>query len=206
SPEKIQQEISNFKPLLIIIDLDLNEVSGLELLRIFKQDRFISLIPKLVISGKFTQPTHMIHALNDFEIDDYSLKPISAEILLAKISSLLRRYRKSRISEPKKDIIRYGNLKIDVPKISVSINSKEVRLTNMEFKLLFALMENKDCPLSRDNLLEKVFEYRELGIQTRTVDKHIQLLRKKLGCYGKRIVTVTGIGYKFVTKPTKYYL
>lgn len=203
-PEKILQEIYVFKPHLIIIDIDLDATSGWGILRILKQDKITSSIRKIVISGKYTQSTHIVHALNDFEVDDYVVKPFGIEILLAKANVLLKRSEVTKISEHKNEIIRCGKLKIDKAKMVVSINNKVIKLTNMEVKLLIALAEKKDFPQTRDYLLERVFEYREPEVLTRTVDKHIQLLRKKLKHYGKRIVTIPGVGYKFVSSPTKY--
>jgi len=192
----VLEEINDFHPHLVVVDLDFSDISSWNLLRIIKVNRDNSNPYVIAISGKYTQPIHVIRALNDFYADDYIIKPFPNDVLMAKIKSLLRR-QYFVLSEPKNEILRHGSLKLDMEKMEVTINSKKIDITNTEFKILYELMKQKTRPVSRSYLRENIVGYFDYGIEARTIDKHIASIRKKLKNYGKRIVTVTGVGYKF---------
>ncbi|MFN3966803.1 MAG: response regulator transcription factor [Endomicrobiia bacterium] len=191
----IFEEIKNFNPNIILLDLDFSNVSGWELLKIIKNNNN-SKSPVIAMSGKYTQPIHIVRAINDFYADDYLVKPFPNEVLLAKIKSLLRR-NTFILNEPKNEMLRCGALKLDIEKMEVSINGEKVNITPTELKILYELMKQKGKPLTRNYLRENIMGYFDYGIEIRTIDKHIASIRKKLKNYGKRIITVTGIGYKF---------
>jgi len=191
----ILEEINDFHPQLVIIDLDFSDMARWDLLRIIK-DNNNSKPYIIAISGKYTQPIHIIRAINDFYADDYLIKPFPTDVLMAKIKSLLRRTC-FVVNEPKGEILRHGPLKLDIEKMEVSLNTRKIDITNTEFKILYELIKQKTKPVSRKYLKENIMGYFDYGIEARTIDKHIASIRKKLKTYGKRIVTVTGVGYKF---------
>jgi two-component system alkaline phosphatase synthesis response regulator PhoP len=127
--------------------------------------------------------------------DDYVTKPFSPRELLARIKAVLRRG-KERANLP--DILRIGDLMIDLAKIKITVKDKPVELTAKEFELLKTLIKAKERVLSRDYLLDNIWGFdHAIEIQTRTVDVHIRTLRKKLKTAAKYIVTVKNYGYRF---------
>jgi len=127
--------------------------------------------------------------------DDYVTKPFSPRELIARIKAVLRRMKeKDRLPE----VLKIGDLTIDFSKISVAIKGKPIELTSKEFELLKTLLNAKGRVLSRDYLLDNIWGFdHAMEIQTRTVDVHIQTLRKKLKNESKRIITVKNYGYRF---------
>jgi DNA-binding response OmpR family regulator len=126
--------------------------------------------------------------------DDYLTKPFSPRELVLRIRKILQRG-----EEPaeKRETIRYGDLKIDLPKHFASWRGKQLDLTATEFKLLVVLAQRTGRVQSRDTLLRDVWEY-DTAIDTRTVDTHMRRLREKLGSAAKHLDTVRGVGYRFV--------
>lgn len=127
-------------------------------------------------------------------VDEYITKPFSPKILVARVESILNRL---NISNP--TINSYGNLIIDTTSRTVSINNKLIEFSLREFDLLNYLTTNKNIALSRDKILNNVWNYDFYG-DSRTIDSHIKKLRAKLGPEGEYIETVRGFGYKFIIK------
>ncbi len=192
------EEIKDFCPKIVILDLDFSDIYGWQLLRTIKSNNNNSNFRPWVIavSGKYTQPIHIVRAINNFLADDYLVKPFSNEVLLAKVKSLLRN-NTYILNEPKNEILRCGLLKLDIEKMEVRINGEKINITNTEMKILYELMKQKGKPLTRNYLRQTIVGYFDYGIDIRTIDKHIASIRRKLKEYGKRIVTVAGFGYKF---------
>ena len=179
-------------PSLILLDLMLPKMDGLEICRQLRSGAKTAQIPIIMLTAK-TQETDRVVGL-EMGADDYIPKPFSPRELIARVKAVLRR--SQRIEIP--DVWRCGTLEVDWERRVVKVKQKSVSLTPKEFELLRVLVEKQGRVLSRDNLLEKVWGYEQAGeIQSRTVDLHISQLRQKLGAEGKRILTATGAGYRF---------
>lgn len=179
-------------PDLILLDLMLPEIDGLEVCRILKKDNKTSHIPIIMLTAKSTETDKIVGL--ELGADDYITKPFSIKELIARVKALLRRVH----SEAKPaEMIKIGDVIIDFGKYLVTQKGKTVDLTTKEFELLRALIEAHGRVISRDNLLENVWGYdHSLEITTRTVDVHILYLRKKLKNLSDRIITVKNIGYR----------
>ncbi len=181
------------KPDLIILDLMLPGMGGLEVCKELKKDAKTALIPIVMLTAK-SQESDKIVGL-ELGADDYVTKPFSPRELVARIKAVLRRVKEKYAAS---EVMRIGDLVIDFIKIQVMLKGKPVDLTAKEFELLKALVTSKGRVLSRDHLLNSIWGLEEsLEIQTRTVDVHIQTLRKKLKSAAKCIVTVKNYGYRF---------
>ncbi|MEK6567295.1 MAG: response regulator transcription factor [Candidatus Omnitrophota bacterium] len=180
-------------PDIILLDLMLPEIDGLEVCRALRQERDTAGIPVIMLTAKGRESDKVVGL--ELGADDYITKPFSLGELIARVKAVLRR---SRDKEKQPDIFKAGSLTIDFSKIKVSIGNKRLELTAKEFELLSALIKAKGRVLSRDYLLDNIWGFdNALEIQSRTVDVHIQTLRKKLKQEAKRIVTVKNYGYRF---------
>ena len=128
----------------------------------------------------------------DLGADDYIAKPFGMMELVARVRALLRR---SNLSSPP-EVLKEGGLVVDRQKHIVTVDNKSITLTLKEFELLYLLMSNPGIVLTREHILESIWDYSYDG-GTRTVDVHITMLRQKLGEYGNLIETVRGVGYRF---------
>jgi len=182
-------------PDLIILDLMLPEIGGLEVCKTLKREANTASIPIIMLTAK-TQEADKIVGL-EMGADDYVTKPFSPRELIARVKAVLRRAKeKDKLPE----LLEIGNITIDFAKVQVSVGSKPVELTSKEFELLKTLAKAKGRVLSRDYLLDSIWGFdHAMEIQTRTVDVHIRTLRKKLKSEAKRIVTVKNYGYRFET-------
>jgi two-component system alkaline phosphatase synthesis response regulator PhoP len=181
------------QPDLIILDLMLPALGGLEVCKILKKENKTSNIPIIMLTAKSEESDKVIGL--ELGADDYITKPFSPRELVARVKAVLRRVKdKEGIPE----VIRIGELTIDFAKIAVFVKDKSVTLTAKEFELLKTLVQAKGRVLSRDYLLETIWGFdRAMEIQTRTVDVHIRTLRKKLKTQAKRIITIKNYGYRF---------
>ncbi|MBI3615824.1 MAG: response regulator transcription factor [Candidatus Omnitrophica bacterium] len=186
--EKIRRE----PPSLVLLDLMLPKIDGLEVCRQIKADPKTAQLPIIMLTAK-TQETDRVVGL-ELGADDYLPKPFSPRELVARVKAVLRRASRSELS----GAWRCGVLSVDWERRIVKIKQKSLSLTPKEFDLLKVLVEAGGRVLSRDALLERVWGYDQaLEIQSRTVDLHVSQLRQKLGPEGKRILTATGAGYRF---------
>jgi len=181
------------QPELIILDLMLPGMDGLEVCKALKAERKTANIPVIMLTAK-AQESDKIVGL-ELGADDYVTKPFSPRELIARIKAVLRRMKeKDKLPE----LLKLGDLTLDFSKISVSVKDKPVELTSKEFELLKTLIGVKGRVLSRDYLLDNIWGFdHAIEIQTRTVDVHIRTLRKKLKSEAKRIITVKNYGYRF---------
>ncbi len=180
-------------PDLIILDLMLPGMDGLEVCKALKKDDKTSGIPIIMLTAK-TQEIDKVLGL-ELGADDYMTKPFSPKELIARIKAVLRR---TKEKDKAIEVLKVGDLTIDFSKIRVTVRSKPVELTAKEFELLKALIKAKGRVLSRDHLLDTIWGFdNAMEIETRTVDVHIRTLRKKLKSEARRIVTVKNYGYKF---------
>ncbi len=176
---------------LIMLDIMLPGVDGLEVCRRVKQDKKLSNIPIIMLTAKGEEVDKIV----GFELgaDDYIVKPFSPRELNLRVKAVLKRMKPAGVE---KDLLKAGKLTVDLSRHKVSIDKKEVELTNMEFKLLVILIQRRGRVQSRDRLLEDVWGMASV-VTTRTVDTHIKRLREKLGKTGDSIETVRGVGYRF---------
>jgi two-component system alkaline phosphatase synthesis response regulator PhoP len=180
-------------PDIILLDLMLPGIDGLEVCKTLKKESKTSSIPIIMLTAK-SQESDKVVGL-ELGADDYITKPFSPRELIARIKAVLRR---ATEKEKLPEVFQSGDLRIDFSKISVSVKEKPVELTAKEFELLKTLLKAKGRVLSRDYLLDSIWGYdHAMEIQTRTVDVHIRTLRKKLKSESKRIVTVKNYGYRF---------
>ncbi|MBI4845620.1 MAG: response regulator transcription factor [Candidatus Omnitrophica bacterium] len=181
------------QPGLVILDLMLPGMDGLEVCKNLKKDAKTASIPVIMLTAKSQESDKVIGL--ELGADDYVTKPFSPRELIARIKAVLRRVKeKDKLPE----VLKTGDLIIDLSKITASVKGKPVELTAKEFELLKALIKAKGRVLSRDYLLDNIWGFEHsMGIQTRTVDVHIRTLRKKLKNESKRIVTVKNYGYRF---------
>lgn len=178
---------------LVLLDIMLPKMDGLEVCRSIKQKEHLSGLPVVMLTAKGEEVDRIV----GFELgaDDYVVKPFSPRELILRIKAILKRGLKPE-KEESKEIIDAGILRIDVSRHKVSVNKKEIDLTPMEFKLLLTLMQRQGRVQSREKLLDDVWQI-ESEVTTRTIDTHVKRLRQKLGRAGKMIETVRGIGYRF---------
>ncbi|MBI4981721.1 MAG: response regulator [Candidatus Omnitrophica bacterium] len=180
-------------PDLILLDLMLPEIDGLEVCKQLKKEEKTAGIPVIMLTAK-SQETDKVIGL-ELGADDYITKPFSIRELIARVKVVLRR---SKESERPAEVMKIGSIAIDFPKIQVFVGGKQIVLSSKEFELLTTLIKAKGRVLSRDFLLDSIWGYdHAMEIQTRTVDVHIMSLRKKLKNQAKRIVTVKNYGYRF---------
>jgi len=182
--------VKNENPDIVILDLMLPEISGIEICKEIRKKESISAIPILMVTAKGEEIDKVI----GFEVgaDDYLVKPFSTRELLLRVKAILRR---SSNEKPDKTIFRAGLVEIDTKSHKVTSDGIEILLTLTEFKLLLTLMERLGRMQSREQLLSHVWGYSS-DADTRTVDTHITRLRSKLGATGDLIKTVRGFGYR----------
>ncbi|MFW6134396.1 MAG: response regulator [Elusimicrobiota bacterium] len=191
------REIREKKPELIIMDLGLPDIDGIDICRILKQDSSTKNIPIIMLTGK-TSDREKILGLKT-GADDYVTKPFSCGELLARIEAVLRRTYSDEKELDSSKMIKKGDIQLDVSKREVKVNKQDISLTNKQFDLLYVLMEKEEKVLSRDFLMEYLWKYDE-NVHSKALDIHICRLRKKLGKKaGRYIKTVRAIGYKFST-------
>ena len=188
--EDAVDRIMNDQPDIVLLDLMLPRMDGLEVCRTIRSRKETAHIPVIMLTAK-SQEIDKILGL-EIGADDYVTKPFSPRELIARIRAVLRR---SRTVVPDK-IIKAGPLVIDALKHRVSVSGETVKLTATEFKILEYLARSPGEVLSRENILNYVFDYKS-DIYDRTIDTHIKTLRKKLGTAREYIETIRGIGYRF---------
>ena len=179
-------------PDLIILDLNLPVVGGLEVCRILRSRADVPHVPIIMLTAR-TSEDDRVSGL-DQGADDYVTKPFSLRELTARVRAVLRR---GPAAEQRQGSYRGERLIADFEAVAIAVDGAPVRLTRREFELLQYLVQNKNRVVSRDRLLERVWGYERL-VETRSVDVHGGRLRSKLRTAGHQIETVVGLGYRFV--------
>ena len=179
-------------PDLIILDLMLPEVDGLEVCKILRRDPQTSAIPILMLTAKVAEIDRVLGL--ELGADDYVTKPFSPRELVLRAKRLLRG---APPADAPVDRIVWKELSVDVPKHQATVKGRPVDLTATEFKLLTVMVQRRGRVQSRDQLLRDVWDYENV-MDTRTVDTHMRRLREKLGPAAKYLDTVRGVGYRFV--------
>jgi DNA-binding response OmpR family regulator len=181
-------------PDLVILDLNLPVLGGLDVCRILRARPETASVPIIMLTAHTSEAERVIGL--DLGADDYVTKPFSLRELAARVRAVLRRGR-SDAGLPAAATYQGRSLVADFEAVSVTVDGEPVRLTRREFELLRYLVENRNRVLTRDRLLERVWGYDRL-VETRSVDVHVGRLRAKLGTVGRQIETVVGLGYRFV--------
>lgn len=176
-------------PALIVLDLMLPKMSGLEVCRILKSDGTTRHIPIIMLTAKAEEVDRIVGL--EFGADDYVTKPFSPREVVLRIRAILRRN-----SESAEKALSIGDIMIDPERHDVRIAGRVIELTAIEFKLLNTFMQRRGRVQHRDKLLSDVWGYQSV-MDTRTVDTHVRRLREKLGKRGELIETVRGFGYRF---------
>ncbi len=181
------------RPDLVILDLMLPGIDGLEVCKALKSESKTAPIPIIMLTAKGQESDKVVGL--ELGADDYVTKPFSPRELIARIKAVLRRMKEKEMLP---DVVKVGDMEINLSKITVAVKNKPVELTAKEFELLKTLIKAKGRVLSREHLLNTIWGFdRASEIQTRTVDVHIRTLRKKLKGESKHIVTVKNYGYRF---------
>ena len=179
-------------PGLVLLDLMLPEVDGLEVCKMLRRDPATAGIPIIMVTAKAAEIDRILGL--ELGADDYITKPFSPRELVLRVKKMLQR---GPTPGEEADTFKFGELVIDSPRHIVSWRGKQIELTATEFKLLLVLAQRRGRVQSREQLLRDVWEYNSL-IDTRTVDTHMRRLREKLGLAAKFLDTVRGVGYRFV--------
>ena len=186
------EKVKTFKPKVIILDLMIPEVSGYDVCKQIDEDN----IGVIMLTAK-TDIVDKILGL-EFGADDYLTKPFDIREVVARVKSLIRRLNKSLGEKEKDEIINIKDFSLNKSKRLITIKNRKIDFTAMEFDLIYQLLNKIDIPYSRQQLLDIVWGIDYVGV-TRTVDTHVQRIRKKLGEeYQGLIQTVHGVGYKGV--------
>ena len=189
-----EEALSNIKKILpdvLILDLMLPGISGLDVCKSIRADDDIKDISIIMLTAKGEEIDRVI----GFELgaDDYVTKPFSVRELILRVKVLLKKQRESLVENK---LVTFGPIRIDLDAHELKINDKEIVLTALEFKLLQHLVKRKGRVQTREQLLGDVWGY-SAEVTTRTVDTHIKRLREKLGNTSEYIQTIRGVGYRF---------
>jgi two-component system phosphate regulon response regulator PhoB len=178
-------------PDLILLDLMLPELDGLEVCKLLRRDTKTSAIPIIMLTARAGEMDRIVGL--ELGAVDYVPKPFSPRELVLRVKKRLEK----NVGEPPKNLFVFGPLQVDISRHLVTVKGRRVELTATEFKLLTLLVQRSGHVQSRDRLLRDVWEY-ESHIDTRTVDTHMRRLRDKLGPASKYLDTVRGVGYRFL--------
>lgn len=182
------------RPALIVLDLMLPEVDGLEVCKILRRDPATAMIPIVMLTARAAEMDRVLGL--ELGADDYVTKPFSPRELVLRIKKLLARAKAA--DEPVVQL-RFGELAIDVPRHQVTVSDAALTLTATEFKLLELLARRRGRVQTRERLLQDVWGY-DNPIDSRTVDTHMRRLREKLGDAARFLETIRGVGYRFTAE------
>ena len=184
----VDDEIKN-KINLVLLDVMMPKLDGWSVLRQIRQE---SKVPIIMLTARGEEQDELFGF--ELGVDEYISKPFSPKILVARVEAILK-----RTAPDSKEVKDYGGVEIDKEGRTVKVDGKLIELSLREYELLTYLVENKDIALSRDKILNNVWNYDYYG-DSRTIDSHIKKIRHKLGKKGKYIKTIRGVGYKFEVK------
>ena len=187
------QALQKTQPELVVLDVMLPEIDGIELLRRMKADAALREIPVIMATAKGAE-YDKIQGL-DLGADDYLAKPFGVMELVSRVKAVLRRCRPQPVA-----VLRCGGLVVDEQEHTVTADGVRVVLTYKEYQLLRLFLSHPGTAFTRDQLMEQVWGMDFYG-ESRTVDMHIRTLRQKLGVYGEHIETVRSVGYRWRVQP-----
>ena len=174
---------------IILLDVMMPKLDGWSVLRQIRQN---SNVPIIMLTARGEEQDELFGF--ELGVDEYISKPFSPKILVARVEAIL-----NRVNQSKNEIKDYGGIEIDSDGRTVKIDGKQIELSLREYELLKYLVDNANIALSRDKILNNVWNYDYYG-DSRTIDSHIKKIRHKLGKKGKYIQTMRGVGYKFEVK------
>ncbi len=174
---------------LILLDVMMPKLDGWSVLRQIRQE---SRVPIIMLTARGEEQDELFGF--ELGVDEYISKPFSPKILVARVEAILKRTNQSQ-----KEIKEYDGIEVDKEGRTVKVDGKPIELSLREYELLTYLLDNENIALSRDKILNNVWNYDYYG-DSRTIDSHIKKIRHKLGKKGKYIKTIRGIGYKFEVK------
>ena len=187
------QALQKTQPELVVLDVMLPEIDGIELLRRMKADAALREIPVIMATAKGAE-YDKIQGL-DLGADDYLAKPFGVMELVSRVKAVLRRCRPQPVA-----VLRCGGLVVDEQEHTVTADGARVVLTYKEYQVLRLFLSHPGTAFTRDQLMEQVWGMDFYG-ESRTVDMHIRTLRQKLGVYGEHIETVRSVGYRWRAQP-----
>lgn len=183
-------EENQSKIMLILLDVMMPKLDGWSVLRQIRQKN--KDVPIIMLTARGEEQDELFGF--ELGVDEYISKPFSPKILVARVEAILK-----RTGKDEREIKNYGGIEIDKEGRTVSVEGKNIELSLREYELLLYLVQNENVALSRDKILNNVWNYDYYG-DSRTIDSHIKKIRHKLGKKGKYIETIRGIGYKFEIK------
>ncbi len=189
--EALKLDLTRYK--LLLLDVMMDEISGFKMASLLKKEESTAHIPIIFLTAKDTE-NDMLTGFN-LGADDYISKPFSIKQVLARVKAVLRRT-SDKEKDDKPERLEYETLTLDFRSIKAMVDGKEVPLTKKEFEILKLLLENRGSVFSREEILSRIWKD-EVYVLDRTIDVNITRLRKKIGPYGKNIVTRLGFGYCF---------
>ncbi|MFV0270720.1 MAG: response regulator transcription factor [Macellibacteroides fermentans] len=189
--DALKLDISSYN--LLLLDVMMGEISGFKLANMLRKNEKTAKMPIIFLTAKDTE-NDLLTGFN-LGADDYISKPFSIRQVVARVKAVLRRTA-SKPLEQEPELLAYETLILDTKRIKASVNGEEVPLTKKEFEILKLLLENKGNVFSREEILSRIWKD-EVYVLDRTIDVNITRLRKKIGVYGKNIVTRLGFGYCF---------
>ncbi len=194
-PRRVMEAVREFEPNLIVLDIMMPDLSGLQVCRMIRQESSLKAIPIIFLSAK----TEEGDRIEGFEsgADDYVCKPFSPKELMLRILAVLKRAGEDVEEEGEATFLEVNGIRLDVEHHSVEVGGSPIELAATEFRLLKLLMLELGKVQTREKLLQKVWNY-ENDIETRTVDTHMRRLREKLGEEASVLETVRGVGYRMV--------
>ena len=189
--EALQRDLTLYD--LFLLDVMMGEISGFKMAHLLQRDPKTASIPIIFLTAKDTEND----LLTGFNIgaDDYISKPFSIRQVIARIKAVLRRTQTKK-KKPSDDQLTFETLTLDIRRIKATVDGEEIPLTKKEFEILRLLLADRGNVFSREEILSRVWK-EEVYVLDRTIDVNITRLRKKIGRYGKNIVTRLGFGYCF---------
>lgn len=199
----LKEAIANI-PDLILLDIMLPGLDGLEVCKRLRMEKFTRKVPIFMLTAKSEELDKILGL--ELGADDYITKPFSIKELIARIRAVMRRIGDDGIDEQDREesgkVLKVKDIEIDNEKYEIRKNGEKIALTLKEFELLKVMIENEGKVLTRDFLLDKIWGYEYIG-GTRTVDVHIRHIRQKINDdegNGRRIETIRGVGYRFISE------
>lgn len=192
--ERTQQQ-----PDLILLDIMMPVMDGLQTLKALKQNKETESIPIIFLTAKGTETDEIVGL--EIGAEDYIVKPVSIGKILARVRNAFRRQQQTGTTKKQTaDVITIGDMRINVPNYSVTIAKKEIAFPRKEFETLVYLAKNRGRVITRQSLLDAIWG-QNVFVVDRTVDVHIRKIRGKLGKHAEYIETVKGVGYRFREQP-----
>jgi two-component system phosphate regulon response regulator PhoB len=185
----------SFLPDLVILDIMMPDLNGIQVCRILRADPRLARVPIIFLTAKAEEGDRI--AGFETGCDDYICKPFSTKELVLRVQTILRR--SANVETPDLKRLQIGQVLLDIERHEVTVHGRPIELTATEFKLLQLLMERRGRVQTREHLLINVWNY-ETEIETRTVDTHIRRLREKLGVAADWIETIRGVGYRIADR------